>query len=87
MKRLLILMIIVLSSCSANDEITEKENKGYFIVIEKDCRTNVTTMHAVEKNTYLRIRDYINKHGNNCSWIEFDNVDGTLIEGYYHSLK
>ncbi len=85
MKKLILLITVIMFSCSENSETVKTDNT--FIEVETVCKSgNVRTYEITlaTKNSYV---EFFDKHGIDCTWIEFETTSGDTKKGYFVRYK
>ncbi len=83
MKKFIVLLFVVLFSCSGGDD--EVEDVYYYMATIRTVCDDPSTEFTlcVDKKTNVYIQE--NRESNNCDWIDITSYSGTDYSGYYVS--
>ena len=88
MRKIIVLSILFLASCSSNDEKTTNVDYVYKISLTSDCpksSTSVSGTYNVSQTTYERVeQDY--SLGSSCYYTSFKDLSNADRKGYVTSV-
>lgn len=92
MKKLLIVLLFgVLISCSPSDDGAGEELKpeaDYTIFVMDACPDhNVITYHGVDNANFKKVEERYKAANTYCVYIDFKNIKGETVTGYYGGHK
>lgn len=81
MKKLFFLIVLIMFSCSSNDEVLRTEPVN--IEIETICNTGNVRTYEISANTMIGLEEFFAKHGTNCTWVQVQTTSGDTKAGYF----
>lgn len=84
---LLAFLVIALTGCSDDDSNPTTNNDSYSAHMKTECPQSTENQVIWDECVSEAVYDYLaeeraNAGVNNCCWVEFEDLDGNLVEGW-----
>lgn len=81
MKKLFFLIVLIMVSCSSNEEVLRDQNSK--IEVETICDSGNVRTYEISSETRANVQEFLDKHGSFCVFVTFETTDKETKKGYF----